>query len=262
MEQILTKRRYFDIGLQIEELLYSGVFKAGERLPAERELSERFQTSRTTIREAIIMLELKGVVEVKQGAGTYFIDSLEKSIKKRSCLTQTLAPLNCYRPGRSSKVTSPVLPLRKSDLMNLSSLNVLLSSRKSRLAATATNLKNWIASSHNIIAESTQNRVLMKQSAELWRAVRTENPRWKQLNYKYLHKKELRMKWVEDHRSIFLALQKRDAEQARQASWTHLENSKNELVKIFQQDDSLEDFDDFSSPPDGYFQADDIFVSD
>lgn len=98
---------------------------------------------------------------------------------------------------------------------------------------------------HNIIAESTQNRVLMKQSAELWRAVRTENPRWKQLNYKYLHKKELRMKWVEDHRSIFLALQKRDAEQARQASWTHLENSKNELVKIFQQDDSLEDFDDF-----------------
>ncbi|EDZ4781379.1 GntR family transcriptional regulator, partial [Salmonella enterica] len=59
------------------------------------------------------------------------------------------------------------------------------------------------------------------------------------------HKKELRMKWVEDHRSIFLALQKRDAEQARQASWTHLENSKNELVKIFQQDDSLEDFDDF-----------------
>ncbi len=113
MEQILTKRRYFDIGLQIEELLYSGVFKAGERLPAERELSERFQTSRTTIREAIIMLELKGVVEVKQGAGTYFIDSLEKINQKRSCLTQTLAPLNCYRPGRSSKATSPVLPLRK-----------------------------------------------------------------------------------------------------------------------------------------------------
>lgn len=146
MEQILTKRRYFDIGLQIEELLYSGVFKAGERLPAERELSERFQTSRTTIREAIIMLELKGVVEVKQGAGTYFIDSLEKSIKSALALLRHW-PLWCYRPGRSSKVTSPVLPLRKSDLMNLSSLNVLLSSRKSRLAATATNLKNWIASS-------------------------------------------------------------------------------------------------------------------
>ncbi|MGS9202872.1 GntR family transcriptional regulator, partial [Salmonella enterica subsp. enterica serovar Infantis] len=62
----------------------------------------------------------------------------------------------------------------------------------------------------------------IKQSAELWRSVITENPSCKQLNYKYLHKKELRMKCVEDHRSIFLALQKRDAEQARQDSWTHL----------------------------------------
>lgn len=34
------------------------------------------------------------------------------------------------------------------------------------------------------------------------------------------------MKWVEDHRSIFLALQKRDAEQARQASWTILKTVK------------------------------------
>lgn len=70
MEQVITKRRYYDIGLQIEELLYSGVFKAGERLPSKRELSERFNTSRTTIREAIIMLELKGVLNVKQGSGS------------------------------------------------------------------------------------------------------------------------------------------------------------------------------------------------
>ncbi|WP_350629933.1 GntR family transcriptional regulator, partial [Pseudoalteromonas sp. Q36-MNA-CIBAN-0048] len=50
-------------------------FKAGQRLPSERELSERLDTSRATIREAIIMLELKGLVVVKQGAGIYFIDS-------------------------------------------------------------------------------------------------------------------------------------------------------------------------------------------
>lgn len=41
------------------------------------------------------MLELKGMVEVKQGAGTYLLIVWKKSIKKRSCLTQTLAPLNC-----------------------------------------------------------------------------------------------------------------------------------------------------------------------
>lgn len=82
MEQVITKRRYYDIGLQIEELLYSGVFKAGERLPSERELSERFNTSRTTIREAIIMLELKGVLNVKQGSGIFFVDSTDKLNQK------------------------------------------------------------------------------------------------------------------------------------------------------------------------------------
>ena len=56
---------------------------------------------------------------------------------------------------------------------------------------------------HSIIAEATQNRVLIKQAAELWRAVRTENPRWKKLNYKYLHEKHLRLQWLEDHRAIF-----------------------------------------------------------
>lgn len=50
---------------ELKSCCIPGVFKAGERLPSERELSERFNTSRTTIREAIIMLELKGVLNVK-----------------------------------------------------------------------------------------------------------------------------------------------------------------------------------------------------
>lgn len=245
MEQILTKRRYFDIGLQIEELLYSGVFKAGERLPAERELSERFQTSRTTIREAIIMLELKGVVEVKQGAGTYFIDSLEKINQKALLPYSDIGPFELLQARQVIESNITGFAATQIRFNELKQLKRIIEQQEKQIGGDSDKFEELDRQFHNIIAESTQNRVLMKQSAELWRAVRTENPRWKQLNYKYLHKKELRMKWVEDHRSIFLALQKRDAEQARQASWTHLENSKNELVKIFQQDDSLEDFDDF-----------------
>ncbi|EJU9273750.1 FadR family transcriptional regulator [Salmonella enterica subsp. enterica serovar Kentucky] len=245
MEQILTKRRYFDIGLQIEELLYSGVFKAGERLPAERELSERFQTSRTTIREEIIMLELKGVVEVKQGAGTYFIDSLEKINQKALLPYSDIGPFELLQARQVIESNITGFAATQIRFNELKQLKRIIEQQEKQIGGDSDKFEELDRQFHNIIAESTQNRVLMKQSAELWRAVRTENPRWKQLNYKYLHKKELRMKWVEDHRSIFLALQKRDAEQARQASWTHLENSKNELVKIFQQDDSLEDFDDF-----------------
>ncbi|MEI6967335.1 FCD domain-containing protein, partial [Escherichia coli] len=71
------------------------------------------------------------------------------------------------------------------------------------------------------------------------------NPRWKKLNYNYLHEKHFRLQWLEDHRAMFLALQQKDSELAREASWIHLENSKNELIKIFKQDASIRDFDDF-----------------
>ena len=106
-------------------------------------------------------------------------------------------------------------------------------------------MKTWIT---DFIALLPKRRKIGYSSNKLLnygRAVRTENPRWKKLNYKYLHEKHLRLQWLEDHRAIFLALQQKDSELAREASWRHLENSKNELIKIFKQDASISDFDDF-----------------
>ena len=234
MEQVITKRRYYDIGLQIEELLYSGVFKAGERLPSERELSERFNTSRTTIREAIIMLELKGVLNVKQGSGIFFVDSTDKLNQKSLMPYSEIGPFELLQARQVIESFNELQEMKK-----------IIGLQEKAIAAESDKFEDLDHRFHSIIAEATQNRVLIKQAAELWRAVRTENPRWKKLNYKYLHEKHLRLQWLEDHRAIFLALQQKDSELAREASWRHLENSKNELIKIFKQDASISDFDDF-----------------
>lgn len=53
----------------------SGVFPVGSRLPAERDLTERFQVSRPTIREAMIALEMKGMVEARKGSGVFVLAS-------------------------------------------------------------------------------------------------------------------------------------------------------------------------------------------
>ncbi|MCB5649939.1 GntR family transcriptional regulator, partial [Bifidobacterium breve] len=47
----------------------------GERLPPEREIAEMLDVTRTVVREALIMLEIKGLVEVRRGAGIYVLDS-------------------------------------------------------------------------------------------------------------------------------------------------------------------------------------------
>lgn len=60
-----------DVAHQIEELVIEGVLRAGERLPGERELAENTGVSRPVVREAIKLLDERGLLYKKQGGGTY-----------------------------------------------------------------------------------------------------------------------------------------------------------------------------------------------
>jgi DNA-binding FadR family transcriptional regulator len=62
-------RIFQDVVEQIEQAIIKGQLKAGDTLPAERELRSQFNTSRGTIREALRVLEQKGLIEIKLGAG-------------------------------------------------------------------------------------------------------------------------------------------------------------------------------------------------
>lgn len=64
-------RLYQDLARSLLEELASGRYPVGARLPAERELAIRYNVSRPTVREAIIALEVQGLVEVKVGSGAY-----------------------------------------------------------------------------------------------------------------------------------------------------------------------------------------------
>ena len=68
---IKQKRVYEDIVGQVQALIQDGLLKPGDRLPSERELAERFQVSRSSLREAIRALELQGLVVSRPGAGTF-----------------------------------------------------------------------------------------------------------------------------------------------------------------------------------------------
>jgi GntR family transcriptional repressor for pyruvate dehydrogenase complex len=64
-------RLYQDLARNLIEELASGLYPVGARLPAERELALKYHVSRPTVREAIIALEVQGLVEVKVGSGAY-----------------------------------------------------------------------------------------------------------------------------------------------------------------------------------------------
>ena len=58
-----------DVVEQIQEAILDGRLTAGQTLPAERELKETFNISRGTLREALRVLEQKGLIEIKLGVG-------------------------------------------------------------------------------------------------------------------------------------------------------------------------------------------------
>lgn len=65
------ERLYQDLARSLMEELAAGRYPIGARLPAERELAVSYNVSRPTVREAIIALEVQGLVEVKVGSGAY-----------------------------------------------------------------------------------------------------------------------------------------------------------------------------------------------
>ncbi|MDF2178412.1 pyruvate dehydrogenase complex transcriptional repressor PdhR [Aliiglaciecola sp. CAU 1673] len=71
MQRIQAKKLSDVIVEQIESMILDGKLIAGQRLPAERDLAEQFDVSRPSLREAIQKLEAKGLVNRKQGGGTF-----------------------------------------------------------------------------------------------------------------------------------------------------------------------------------------------
>ena len=97
---------------KLESMIEDGEYKVGEKIPTEPELMKIFDVSRNTIREAVQSLTWSGILEVKQGAGTfvrsssrfnanmkqkYEKESIEDILEARKCIEVTVAHLAAHR---------------------------------------------------------------------------------------------------------------------------------------------------------------------
>ena len=79
---VRTSRLYEQIVQQVEESILSGQLKPGDQLPAERELAVRFGVSRTAVREAVKCLREKGLVEAYTGRGTFVTNGTSQAMRQ------------------------------------------------------------------------------------------------------------------------------------------------------------------------------------
>src|SRR6478609_7586299 len=72
-QSIEPRRLYRQIADQIRALIKRGEYAAGSRLPPERDLARQLGVSRPSVREALIALEVEGLVDVRIGSGIYVL---------------------------------------------------------------------------------------------------------------------------------------------------------------------------------------------
>ena len=75
-QKIAAEKRAQAVTRQIEQLILRGILRPGDRLPAERDLSDRLGVSRPSLREAVAELQARGLLETRAGSGVFLADVL------------------------------------------------------------------------------------------------------------------------------------------------------------------------------------------
>ena len=223
-----VERPYLRLAAQILALLASKGVKAGDRLPSERTLAEQFEVSRTSVREAIIALELQSAVEVRGGSGAYLIQT-------PATATQTPVFMPEAGPGPfellrarcliESEIAAAAAEVRKdADLDRifeaLADMRLFMDDKVANEAADRR--------FHLHIAEATGNSVLLQMVTALWD--HAKGPVWVKID-QHFHSPALRVSSQEDHQRVLDALIARDPVAARAAMRAHLER----VIKEFAQ---------------------------
>lgn len=237
---LAPNRLYQEIGNQLKFLLTNGTYKIGDRLPTEREIAETYSVSRTVVREALIMLELESLIVVKKGSGVYVIGLPNEVLsEKDKQIEEDYGPFELLQARQlieSNIAAFAASQIVKADII---ALRAILEQERNILAQNILDDYSADEMFHIAIARATKNAVLEGLLDDLWQK-RYSSKMWNKLHSR-IQDHSYRKKWLYDHEKILQALQLKDAQAARQAMWQHLENVKQTLMTVSDNEDP--DFD-------------------
>lgn len=205
------QRLYIQIYNTISDLIKSGEFPVGLKLPTERDLADRFNVSRPTIREAIIALEAKEMVTIKASSGVYVLDS----DLSNDGFSNDISAFELLEARVILESESAALAARMISSDQLKSLDKALSKLRSEKGSSSKADREF----HTIIALGTHNKILLRQINQLWDL---------QDNLNHINKtresvcvdEDIHSK-IADHEAIYEAIKNNNPTQARKAMQLH-----------------------------------------
>ena len=218
------RRLYAQVAQTLAAQIASGVYAVGGRLPSERDIAAATGASRPTVREAILALELDGLVEVRTGSGVYVAARLPV---KTEADTTDFGPFEILEARLMIEGEACGLAATLIDDAGVDALAAMVEAMERANERDVACSEEIDRRFHLGIAEATQNSALIATIDMLWTA-RMRSPQYRLLSQK------VRRAGVKpragEHEAIIAALRLRDPDAARAAMRDHLRRVIDELL--------------------------------
>ncbi|USK31989.1 FadR family transcriptional regulator [Bacillus sp. F19] len=224
-----NKRTYEIIVEQLREFFLNGDLKPGDKLPSERQLASKFNVSRTSIREALRMLELRGAIDIRRGGGSY-IKSTEfppSTEELSSVITKAESHLvyEMLELRRALEAESAYLAAQRANSADLEIIRKALD----KMAASKNDVESGLESDLNFhlsIVRATHNSLFIEliqtMSEHMEDTIRTTRRH-------RLADSARAQDTLDEHKRIYLAIASGNAVQARNLVEEHIARIRSEL---------------------------------
>ena len=215
-QSIEPRRLYRQIAEQIRALIRSGEFGIGARLPPERDLAKQLGVSRPSVREALIALEVEGLVDVRIGSGIYV--RARGDIPVAMPAESESGPFELLRARQVIESECAALAAKSATRPQVQAIEAALTEMEREMAEAKQPLPGDRLF-HLCIAEATGNGSLVHVVRMLWEE--RAGPLFKRLEHHY-DTPALWQAAMAEHRAVLKAIAAHDPRGARAAMRRHL----------------------------------------
>ncbi len=217
-EIIRRNKVYEDVARQIERLILKKLHP-GDKLPSERELAETLSVSRSSIRDAIRSLELMGMVEPRQGAGTIVREITANSVanpltnalkRKKELMSELLDFRRILEPPLAARAAT------HASAEEIAEMEDILNRQETKLRKGESTIPED-SEFHYAVAMASGNSVVLKVLDILMDLLRETRERSLQVEGRP-------QKSIAGHRRILAAIKRHDTEGAKAAMRRHIED--------------------------------------
>ncbi|MET3601674.1 FadR/GntR family transcriptional regulator [Martelella mangrovi] len=226
---LAAKRLYQVVARRIARMIEENQATPDWHLPSERELAEQLEVSRTVVREAVIALEMRGIVEVRGRAGIIVLPAHVNALSFDALNTDIgPGPFELLEARLALETSAAAFAAERATRYDIMELEECIERMQLETDEVAVNEKGD-REFHLSIANMTGNAIILSMVQALWDQ-RDSSRMWQRV-HRYIHAPRLRALWIGDHYAIVAALKMRNSEAARDAMARHINNVKDELLK-------------------------------